>query len=215
MDNDTKLELVEAVNVLIRSPRAHDLYQLMLTASPLLARHKELALVGEAAPLNRLAKYKVSHPDTYASIIGLVEAKREAAGFTPLVQAVEERFDKSAYMQQFMQQKRERQRRAADIENLQRSERDKLVGRSRVDFMQRQSAIWKTERDAMLNRAKEAAKPRPLKKEEIDLVVDSFWQKVDARLDELEALARSGKHAARDAMSLADLEQALKHDPYK
>jgi hypothetical protein len=216
MDEQTKADLITAANLLIKAPNAHSLFQTMLDTAPLMARHKELRLTGDAAALNPLALLKVAQPDVYDGVIELVERKRAEAGYEPLETAQDDKFDKSAYMQLFMEQKRLRQRRAADVENLQRADRDKLVGRARLDFMQRQSALWKTERDAFLQRAREAAAPRRLKKDDIALVLETFWKKVDERLDALEDAARSGRHSgSRGAASLAELEAVLRHDPYK
>lgn len=216
MDEQTKANLITAANLLIRSPNAHSLFQAMRDTAPLMARHSALRLTGEAEALNPLALVKVSHPDVYDAVITLIERKRAEAGYDPLEVTPEDRFDKTAYMQQFMEQKRMRQRRAADIENAQRSERDKLVGRARLDFMQRQSAIWKAERDAFLMKAREAAAPRRLKREDVALALESFWKRVDERLDTLEDAVRSGKRSGvNSAASLAELEDALRHDPYQ
>lgn len=214
MDVQTKADLVTAVNLLIRSPQAQALYQTMIDTAPMLARHPELCLTGPAEDLNVLARYKISHPDIYESIIGLVEQKRAAAGVGPLATPTDVGFDKAMYMQQFMEAKRVRQRRAADIENLQRNDRDKLVGRARLDFMQRQSALWKAERDQMLMRAKQAS-PQRIKREALTALLENFWSKIDARLDALETAARSGRYVGRDTTSLADLDAVLRHDPYK
>ena len=214
MDQTMKEELVPAVQLLLQSPDAKDLYQTMLNAAPLVARHKDVRLTGEAACLNILAIVKFSHPSIYAGVIALIEKRRADADLEPLDSPSDEKFNKSEYMQQFMEQKRVRQRRAADIENLQRSERDKLVGRTRLDFMQNQSAIWKKERDAFLEKVKEAAAPTRLKKEDITAAVDQFWAKVDAQLDKQEDAVRAGKQITR-SVSAADLDAILSHDPYK
>ena len=214
MDQTMKEELVPAVQLLLQSPDAKDLYQTMLNAAPLVARHKDVRLTGEAACLNILAIVKFSHPSIYAGVIALIEKRRADADLEPLDSPSDEKFNKSEYMQQFMEQKRVRQRRAADIENLQRSERDKLVGRTRLDFMQNQSAIWKKERDAFLEKVKDAAAPTRLKKEYIAAAVDQFWAKVDAQLDKQEDAVRAGKQITR-SVSAADLDAILSHDPYK
>jgi hypothetical protein len=214
MDQAMKEELVPAVKLLLGSTNAKDLYQTMLNAAPLIARHKDVRLTGEAECLNILAVVKFSHPSVYAGVIDLIERRRAEAELEPLDTPAEEKFNKSEYMQQFMEQKRVRQRRAADIENMQRSERDKLVGRSRLDFMQNQSAIWKKERDAFLEKVKDAAAPTRLKKEDIAAAVDQFWAKVDASLDKLEDAARRGKQITR-SVSAADIDAILSVDPYR
>jgi hypothetical protein len=214
MDESTKAELVAAANLLIRSGEARDHYEMLVAAAPLVARYPLLRFRGDAYPLNALATVKVGEPDVYRQIIDLVERKREEADLGPLVESEESRFDKSAYMQQFMEQKRQRQRRAAEIENMQRHERDKLVGRARLDFMQRQSEIWKKERDALMDKAREAAKPQRLTRDEIQIIVNQFWAKVDRQLDELEAKV-TAKGVIKNAASVADLDAVLRHDPYK
>lgn len=214
MDKETKAALVAAANLLIRSPSARDHFAMLTAAAPLVARHPLLRFVGEAEPLNALAVVKIGEPETYVRVIELVESKRAEAQLPALAQEDEGGFNKSAYMQQFMEQKRLRQRRAADIENMQRSERDKLIGRSRLDFMQRQSELWKQERDALLAKARDAIKPHRMTKDQIQSVVNQFWEKVDRRLDELEAKATT-KGVIKNAASVAELDAVLRHDPYK
>ncbi len=214
MDSETKADLAAAANLLIRSDAASDFYEMLSAAAPLVARFPLLRFRGEASALNALATLKVGEPDTYARVIELIERKRQEAELPPLSHTADTGFDKAAYMQQFMEQKRLRQRRAADLENMQRAERDKLVGRSRLDFMQRQSEIWKADRDALLAKAKEAAKPNRLSKDEIQAVVNQFWKRVDRQLDELEAQV-TAKGVLKNAASVADLDAILRHDPYK
>lgn len=214
MEDNVKAQLVEAANLLIRSPDASDHYNMLTTVAPLVARFPLLRFVGEAEALNILAILKIGEPATYQKVIDLVEGKRGEASLPPLAELQEARFDKSAYMQQFMEQKRQRQRRAADIENMQRSERDRLIGRARLDFMQRQSEVWKQERDALLAKARDAAKPGRLSKDQLQLVVTQFWDKVDRQLDELEAKVAT-KGVIKNATSMADLDAILRRDPYK
>lgn len=219
MDDETKEGLVAAVNLLIRSPNAHTLFDLMQTAAPMIGRHKALRLTGEAEPLNNLALFKVSHPDKYEAIIDLIERKREDAGYEPIRKPHDDSFDRNEYMQQFMVQKRHRERRAVDIENMLRDPRDKLIGRNRLDFMQRKAAEWKAERDKLVALAKESRKTR-LTRDDLTVILAQFWAKVDAALDTLEEAARREMQKPvgnrnRSLASLAELTQVLKHDPYK
>ena len=214
MDDEIKARLTAAANLLIRSEDAPDYYAMLTAAAPLVARYALLSFVGEAQPLNALAQMRVGEPAVFERVISLVERKRAEAQLPPLTPPEDSRFDKSAYMQQFMEQKRQRQRRAADIENAQRSERDRLVGRARLDFMQRQSEIWKRERDALLQKAKEAAAPRRFTKDDTQVVLTQFWEKVDRQLDELEARTRT-PGGVKSPASMADLDAILRHDPYK
>lgn len=180
----------------------------------MLARHKELALVGEAADLHVLARMKVSRPDVYESVMRLIEQRREDYGFDKLdTEPESNKFDRTQYMQEFMVQKRLRQRRAADIENMRRPERDRLVGRSRLDYMQRVSGEWKVQRDVLLEKARNANGGR-LSREEMQLVLNQFWEGIDAQLDADEDRARTGGAKAH-SVSLSELTAALSFDPYK
>lgn len=214
MDEQTILEIRGAAELLITSPRANEFYQVMLNAAPLMARHKEIRLSGDTEPLNVLAVMKVANPNQFSKIIDFVEKRREQLGYSPLQQEQIKRFDKTEYMQVFMGQKRLRERRAANIENMQRPDRDKLKGRSRLEFMQRQSAIWKEERDAFIERARANSAPKRLTKEDLSALAEAFWAKIDERLDLAEEVARRGKQVNPSA-SMAELEAILRHDPYK
>lgn len=217
MDEEDRLQLLEAVNLLIRHPAAQSLFDSMLAVSNLAKLHP-VKLSGEAAPLNALMRLRNSDEDAYDRVVGLVESKRREAGIEPLIRPPSDKFDKTEYMRQFMDKKRERQRRAAMIENMMRPERDALKGRARLDFMERQSTKWKTELDALLERAREAQGGR-LPKESLEGIRDQFWKRVDDDLDKLEELAkeemRKTGHFRKPDASLSQLQSALRHDPYK
>lgn len=211
MDSTAKASLVAAANLLIRSPQAHYLYGLTTSVAPLLARYPELRITGDADPLTELGRLKVNRPEMFDDVVDLVERRREDSGMEPLRSSQRDtEFNKTAYMQEFMEQKRLRQRRAADIENMMRLERDRLVGRTRLDFMQRQSEKWKAERDELMAKAKNAARPKRLTRDEITAVVRQFWAGVDARLDALEAVAKA-RGGPRPAPTFKELEIALSH----
>lgn len=218
MDTDTKDALLEGMNLLIRSPDAHALFDAMQTAAPMIGRYKVLRLSGDAAPLNTLAILKSTHPTKYQAIIDLIERKRSEAGMEPLARPKDDKFDRNEYMQQFMVQKRSRERRAAEIENLLREPRDRLIGRSRLDFMQRKAAEWKAARDTLLAEIK-AARGTRLTREDAQQLLLQFWTKVDNQLDALEDAARKelqkpATRRSKSLTSLAELDAALKYDPY-
>lgn len=183
----TRESLIEAVNALVgeAGPALFaDLTALVPTARALGARFS-----GERSVLNPLLSLAVSSPAQFERVIALVERKRDEAYLPPLAQGAEDRFDKADYMRDFMQHKRERERRAVDIENMIRPAHDRLKGRARLDFMQMQSAKWKDARDRALERARETL-GRRLRKDEVRDTVTAFWSTIDRELDELEALAR-------------------------
>lgn len=210
MDHDTKENLAAAARLLIKRDDGPTLYQMMLECAGLMHKYRELRFVGAADALTTLALLKFRNANAYAGVIDLVSLKRKENGFPPLIDDPDTGFDKDAYMAEFMQQKRVRLRRAAEIENLRRPERDKLIGKARLEFMDRQSVIWASQREAALEKAK-TTKGRKLTKDERRSVVDAFWQQVDDTMDELEAAIRSPK----SGVSVSELEAALRFDPYK
>lgn len=212
MDTDTQEALAAAANLLIRSPNAKHLLDAVDTCAPLLAQYKELMFIGEASELYTLARMKVSRPKVYEGVLRLVEQRRQAEGVEPLGTAKDhDKFDRNQYMQEFMLQKRARERRAADLENMRRPERDRLVGRSRLDFMQRVARDWKTELDALKARVV-AAHNGKVKRENMQQVSTQFWESVDSRLDAEEDALRRGARAAN--ITAAELNAALSFDPY-
>lgn len=210
--------LLSAVNLLIKSPNAHELMA-ALEAAYSVAKIHPIKLSGDAAALNPLLDLRVSDPNTYENVLGLIETKRREIGYDPLQRPKSDKFDKTEYMRAFMDRKRERQRRAAAIENMLRPAKDALRGRSRLDFMDRQSANWKKELDALLEKSRAAHGGR-LSKEQIEMIRDQFWNKVDEYLDKLETearneLAKSPQLRTKLSASLVQLDAALRHDPYK
>ena len=183
--------LLAAVNKLVLDSSADNLYNILLEVIPV-ARRLGVRLSGPNAVLNPLVDLAVEHPEKYANVMQLIETKRTDQGIAPLDQTrtTDGQFDKSEYMREFMQQKRERERKAVEIENLMRGEHDKLVGRARLDYMQAQSNRWKKDRDALLAKARASA-GAGLSKDAMRTVLTGFWAKVDADLDELEKLARA------------------------
>lgn len=187
--NPDRAALLAAVNKLVQDPAASDLYELLIEVIPP-ARRLGVRLTGEHADLNPLVDLAVNDPTGYANVMNLVEDKRTKVGYGPLDHArtADAQFDKTDYMRDFMQQKRVRERKAADIENLLRPEGQKLVGRSRLDFMHAQSLKWKKERDETLQKSRQAQ--GKLSRAQMRELLELFWSRVDNELDEIERLAR-------------------------
>lgn len=186
--HDPREALRQAVVLLIESPDAERLHE-SLTATIRLARLHPVRLTGQAEALNPLLELGTKDPDALSRMIALVDAKRAQAGRAPLYVPPDDKFDKADYMRAFMDQKRQRQRRAVEIENAMRPERDRLIGRHRLDFMDARAAEWKQELDALIARAREATGKR-LPKDHLDTLRAQFWAGVDKKLDELEAQNR-------------------------
>jgi len=182
-----KHALLRAINFLISREDAPVMYQSVLTASrvPL---DLMVGLVGDADVLTPLVEVRRADADRFDSLMELVNKKRAEVGAEPLG-TPDKGFDKVEYQRSFMDQKRQRERRAVDLENAVRSERDKLIGNHRLEFMREQSKRWKTRRDEMMTAAREAA-GGTLTKEQQTRVLKSFWESVDAELDELEVSVR-------------------------
>lgn len=186
--NENQDELIDAVNFLVVSPDAQTAYNSMLAVANLSKVHP-VALTGAAAALNPLLHLRNADEDAYERVFALVESKRSAAGLSPLERPASDRYDKIEYMRAFMDAKRQRQRRAAEIENMLRAEPDKLIGRARLDFMDAQSAKWKQELDARLEKAREVKGGR-LPRVQVDAIRAAFWSSIDDRLESLEEFAR-------------------------
>ena len=146
-----------------------------------------VVLAGDLAALNPLLQLAIDNPDGYRGVLGLIARKRVNAG-RPMPHHEEPR-TATDYMREFMQQKRERERRAVRIENMARSERERLIGKSRINFMRATSNKWKERRDHALEAARER-RGGSLPREEMTEVLRVFWDQVDRELDELESLAR-------------------------
>lgn len=182
-----KHALLEALNTLIQSDDAQHLFNTLTTVAALKTVHPVM-MSGDAEVLNPLLTVARSSPDKFAHYMSLVDSKRAEAGLPLLAPQKDDRFDKSAYMREFMYQKRQRQRRAADIENMSRG-KDRLIGRSRLDFMDAQAAKWKAELDRRIA-AVRAAHGQNLPRELLDTVRAQFWSWVDESLDQAEADAK-------------------------
>lgn len=191
---DTRTALLAAASELISRADASDLFDSLQAVARLAgkARHP-VALTGSAESLNPLVELARKDFAAYERVLELVDVKRQAAGLEPLKPAADDGFDKTTYMRVFMDQKRQRQRRAVEVENLQRPERDRLIGRARLDFMDVQAARWKAQLDARMATAREANGGTRLPKAVEQAVRAQLWASVDAELDAAEAAAKRPK----------------------
>lgn len=180
--------LSEAASALIERDDAPWLYDALCAAVRLQVNYP-VALIGSAAVVDVLRAAAKDDPKMYERVIALVDAKRAGKGKLPLVPVEEDRFDKREYMRDFMDKKRQRLRRAVEIENFLRPERDALKGRSRLDFMDHQAACWKEELDVRIQRAREVS-GGPLNHSALTSIRGQFWAWVDEHLDKAEADAR-------------------------
>jgi hypothetical protein len=214
-----KQELLEAVNELIVAPDAHDLFEALRDVIPLATR-QPILLTGRSAAVNPILRLRVDNVEAYNKVMELVERRRAERGYDALQPAAEPPgYDKTAYMREFMEQKRVRQRRAAEIENMLRPERDKLVGNHRLEFMRQQSLRWKEQLDAHMRKVKDAS-GGSLTREMDRMHRGQFWAAVDRHLDEKyeaarrESLKPTGKRTSDLGAPLEDLIAALTADPY-
>ena len=180
-----KHALAGAVNALISHPDANTLLRYVNLVTKLPA-DVPVCLVGEAAVVDPLLQLARQDYPAFERVLQLADRKRRQADMPPLLR---DKFDGTTYQREVMLQQRARERRAVDIENLLRSEKDKLIGRARLDFMRVQASRWKELRDRMLNAERERF-GGSLPKDKMREVLADFWQHVDNELDELEELAR-------------------------
>lgn len=202
--------ILEAMNALIKHDNAVTL-NYYLGAALRCASGLPIKLTGEAAVVNVLFQLAQQDRDTFLSIMEMVNSKRVSRGLEPLrpvfegeqeeVEADEpnalsmaaeetlKRFDKTAYQRLFMDESRARKRRAINIENSVRPERDRLIGHARMEFMRMCGVRWKQQRDALVKAARQGS-GGTLTKAEMQAILSRFWTAVDTALDEKEAAAR-------------------------
>ena len=177
--------LPDACAVLISHPDAVALFKTLQDVARLPA-NLPIELSGDSAVLNPLlALYRADRKGFDATLM-LIENKRELKGRPPLAQPnAPEKFDKDEYQRVFMDQKRVRERRAAEIENDPRPAKDRLRGNARIEFMRQQSARWKVRRDQVINAAR-AACGGTLDQEHYNTILEQFWAGINDELTEME-----------------------------
>lgn len=185
-----QLRAVVALLVLDAGAPAH--YQ-ALRAVVALARQYPVRLTGELAALNIMVDLWQDNRPGYDGMMALIERKRADRGMDPLEEPEDDRFDKAAYMRDFMREKRARTTRAAEIENRARGDREPLRGPARLEFQRVQAARWNEELQRRMETAREAHGGKRLPRETMEAVRTQFWAWVDQQLDEAERKARAGK----------------------
>lgn len=181
--------LLEAVNDLIHDPDPR-LKKDALDAIAPVAKLYPVRLAGEMKVLNPLVVLRNTDQTAWEAVKKLIDKKREL-GSLPVLwpEPGKPKFDIREYQRQLMAQIRERTSRACELENLQRSDRDRLIGNARLEFMRQTGLAWGKRRDALLASAAADA-GRKLTKPEQDAIRDTFWATVDRELDERESAIR-------------------------
>jgi hypothetical protein len=136
----------------------------------------------EASWLNPLLFLYKAHPDMFKTMVQWANDKRIQRGLTPLF-GDRSQFDKTEYMREFMAQKRERERRVVAIENMTRSDRDKLRGRSRETYLSVLSRKWMDEKAALVEAEKLRTGKKGLDREVMTAITNAFWAEVDRKID--------------------------------
>jgi hypothetical protein len=202
--------LLTTVNYLVTCANVNREFEMLNLIVPLLNKlGNDVRFVHNLAILNPFLDLALEDREKYERVMELVRQKRSVARLsTPEIvttrvttvtqspQPEDEQAEENGtteYQRLFMQQKRDRERRAAAIENLMRPEKDQLRGRARLNFMSKVAAEWKQARDRALA-AERARVGASLTREEMREVLRVFWEGVDRELDELEKLARQERH---------------------
>lgn len=181
-----RVELAEAVNTLIEDGGAKQMFIQMQGVIELSRKNVPVALAGRPAVLNPLVRLAISDEPAFDRVLDLVERKRKEAGLDAL-QDFEA--DRKAYMREFMNTKRERQRRLIELLNTLRSEHDKIKGTARIELEREHASRWIDEK----NRREAQARGdlgRRLTADERKNIASQLWQEVDVELGALEAFAQ-------------------------
>jgi hypothetical protein len=185
MTTEDRGAMLASVNALVNPETPRWMYDAVTVLGRTKAKYP-LVAVGDLAVLNPLIDLFSADHASFERVMALVDKKRAEIGVAPIRTEEETGFDKRAYMRDFMEQKRVRQRRAATIENFARSANDALRGSARLEFMDAQSAKWKVELDKRLAVARDAAGTDRLAKPLLETLRAQFWTWVDTQLDEAE-----------------------------
>lgn len=180
--------LLEAINHLVLDDDAEKKFHTITELAKLPAT-VPVRMTDEASCFNSMLDLARSDSQAYLKVLDLIDSKRIQRGWPPLRKPEPEGFNRNEYQRDFMHQKRQRERRAVEIENMLRPARDKLIGNARLEFMRRASAKWKDRRDALVNAAREGS-GGTLSKEQVTAILKRFWEQVDLELDEAEESMR-------------------------
>ncbi len=184
-----KQSVLEAVNDLIADPDPRPKVEALDVVFEVSNRHP-VKLAAGMAVLNPLLRLRRENPQGWEGVKTLIDTKRAIKGLKPCWPAPEpESFDKPEYQRQLMAERRERPRRAVDLENMQRPAHAQLRGKPRLEYMDRTFAKWAAKRDRHLEACAEQ-KGSKLTREEAAQARDDFWRTVDRRMDEAEAAIR-------------------------
>lgn len=176
--------LAEAANTLIHSSEAPEMYQTLLEVLGLPLK-LPVKLTGDASVLNPLLAMARRDRSAFDRVIDLIESKRASREMSPLRQPrTEAKFDKNEYQRELMADRRVRQIKALDIENLRRPPSSQLIGHPRMEFMRVQQGKWTDQLEAILVANKTGKTMTKAKRQAISA---QFWQGIDRELEESEA----------------------------
>ena len=179
-----KQQLAEAANTLINDNKAPELFKTLLDVLGL-PPTLPVKLSGEASVLNPLLAMARRDREAFNRVIDLIETKRANREMSPLRQPTPEaKFDKNAYQAELMAERRVRQVKAVDIENLRRPPSSQLIGHPRMEFMRVQQGKWMDQLEAHLAAHKTGKTLTKAKRQEVSA---QFWQGIDRELEESEA----------------------------
>ena len=179
-------EVKAAARLLVTDADAPALYDMLVTVTRK-ASHLPVKMTGEYSRMNPLLEAYRHDKDTYDAVVQWAIEKRKQRGLRPL--GDERQVSKNDYMREFMFDLRQRWRKAVQVENLLRSDRDQLRGEPRRAFERKCSKAWSTQRDALLDAERRRLGVQSLPREVMSEVLRNFWAHIDHQLDELEALA--------------------------
>lgn len=179
-----KQQLAEAANALIHSPEAPEMYQTLLEVLALPLK-LPVKLSGGMSILNPLLAAARRDREAFDKVIDLIESRRASRAMEPLRPLTpEHKFDKNEYQRELMAERRVRQIKAVDIENLRRPPSAQLVGHPRMEFMRVQQGKWMAQLNALLDASSDGKTMAKSQRQEASA---AFWASIDRHLEETEA----------------------------
>lgn len=185
MREPTKEGVLTAAATLVELEDTERVNRWITLLEPVVDSGVELLLEGESAFLQPMLELRRKDIDRYADVMKRIDEARVQQGNGKLA----ERKSKTAYLADYMREKRAREVRIVNLWNEMFGDRDRLRGKARNAFMVMHARRWNVEREARMDALRKRL-GRALSIDEVRTVVETLHDDIDAELDALELFIR-------------------------